>query len=315
MNNKINCVSVIICGYNAGKFIRLAIKSVLEQTHTDFELYLINDGSTDNTLDVMYECANEDDRIVVVTHQNIGMAESVNAVVPSTKSEIIFRLDADDVMYKSRIEEQLNYLNEHQEIYGLSCLGEYINEDNVVIGKTYSDIKSIEDCKRYIANNDLVGFLHPGFVFRKSAFLEVGGYDGRFWPTEDLDICNKFIEKGYWIITYQKILVGYRIHSGSIITSKFMESRQAYEWLRACIWARRSGAEQPTKAEFKKSQEAKSIFFKINKYRKNYSKYYYRNAGFSFANKNYFSFSTKLTLSLFLQPSLVLKKIKSQKFT
>lgn len=304
-----NFVSIIICGYNAEKFIAKAIESVLRQTHSAFELILIDDGSTDGTHEVMEKYKKSDNRIKVISHLNKGMADSVNEAVLTANSDIIFRLDADDVMYVQRVEKQLEFLTNHNELGGISCLGEYLDENDRVIGKTYSDITSIEDCKRYLKKNEIMGFLHPGFVFRRQMFLEVEGYNGTFWPAEDVDLCNKFIERGYWIITIPEVLVGYRIHSSSVITSKFMESRRKYEWLRACIRARRLGLPQPTKEEFSELQKQKGVFFKINNARKNFSKFHYRNAGFEYAKKNYLNFLFKLGLSFLLQPKLVVKKL------
>jgi len=312
MKNK-KLVTVIICGYNASPFLRESIASVLTQTYDCFELFLIDDGSTDDTLLIMREYSQYDSRVTVFTHSNKGMAASLNSIVPLAKSEIIFRLDADDIMYPTRLEFQLKFLEENPELGGLSCLGNYIDDKGRIIGQTYSDIKSIADCKKSLNNNEIVGFLHPGFVFRKDVFLKLDGYDGKFWPAEDIDLCNKFIENGFHIITYPQILVGYRIHSNSVITSKFLESRKVFEWLRYCIKARRMNQIQPSREEFEVIQTKKGLFFKINNVRKNHSKYYYRNAGFEYAKKKYISFFIKLGISLLLQPDLVIKKLLKQK--
>jgi glycosyltransferase involved in cell wall biosynthesis len=96
-------VSVVMTAYNAEKYLSEAIQSVLDQTLTDFEFIIANDGSTDNSLTIMQEFQKQDERIIIDDHENMGMAESVNRILKFAKSDLIARMDADDIMKKDRL--------------------------------------------------------------------------------------------------------------------------------------------------------------------------------------------------------------------
>ena len=89
-------VSVIIVAYNAEKYIARSIASVLNQTYKDFELIIINDGSTDNTLDVINDFAKEDSRIIVKSRENLGVAKSRQEGLDLSKGDYTIFVDADD---------------------------------------------------------------------------------------------------------------------------------------------------------------------------------------------------------------------------
>ena len=305
-------VTIIMTAYNAETFINQAIESVLSQTYKNFEFIIVNDGSTDRTLGFIREFERVDNRIIVIDHANIGMGESLNQAIEISKSELIFRMDADDIMMSNRLEEQLSFMNENPKISVLSCLAYYIGKKNKVIGKTFSDLKEVEDCRRYYRDNEVIGLLHPGVVFRKSIIQNIGGYRGKFWPAEDIDLWNRLVEKGHDIVTLQKILMNYRVHGGSTITSKFIESRKKYEWVRETMWNRRKGNSEPAWDDFLNDFNTKSILEKLNWKRKAYAKNHYRAGGFDYANRKYLSFLLHLIGAFVLQPRYAFFKLKKQ---
>ena len=89
-------ISVILSAYNEEKFIRKAIESVSNQTLEDIEIIIINDGSTDNTLDIINSYADKDNRIVVIDQENIGLGASRNKGMKIARGEYVTFLDADD---------------------------------------------------------------------------------------------------------------------------------------------------------------------------------------------------------------------------
>src|SRR3954453_10350328 len=93
-------VTVLMPAYNAGPYIREAIDSILQQTFTDFELLIINDGSTDDSINIIKSF--KDTRITLIDRQNIGLIESLNEGLNIAKGEIIARMDADDVCLPAR---------------------------------------------------------------------------------------------------------------------------------------------------------------------------------------------------------------------
>jgi glycosyltransferase involved in cell wall biosynthesis len=307
-------VSIVLSVYNGEKYIAQTINSVLSQSHRDFELIISNNGSSDNTLKIINEYSFCDSRIIVFDHDNIGFSNSLNASIDLAKSNIIVRMDADDIMKYNRIEEQLRYLSDNPCVSVASCLAEYIAEDGKVIGKTYSDLVSVQINKIYFEKNEPVGILHPGAIFYKDIFLQIGGYRGDFFPAEDIDLWQRFNESGFWVSVQQKILMEYRIVSSSSIFSGYLTARLKFEWVRECMLLRRSGRPEISWYYFLECRKKLPFLIKINKNRKNYAKFFYRKAGFNYGCGDYFSFILKLLFSFVLQPSYVLKRIFNQRF-
>src|SRR5215467_3612831 len=108
-------LSVVMPAHNAEQFIREAIESVLEQTVSDFEFIILNDGSVDRTGEII--CSYSDERIVYIDNEhNLGLPKSCNRGIAAARGNFIARMDADDVCVHDRFEKQLKFLRDHPEI-------------------------------------------------------------------------------------------------------------------------------------------------------------------------------------------------------
>ena len=117
----INFVSVVMTVFNGEKFLREAIDSVLCQTFKNFELIIVNDASTDNSLKIIQEKSSLDQRIKIINlKENLGMANALNIAINDSKADYIARMDSDDIMYKNRLEEQVSYMSKHKDVDVLS---------------------------------------------------------------------------------------------------------------------------------------------------------------------------------------------------
>lgn len=165
-------VSVIMSVYNGEKHIRRAINSILQQTFTDFEFIIANDGSTDATGKILSEYQNKDHRIVLVNQQNIGLTKTLNKLINLTTGEYIARQDADDVSLPERLALEVNFLNK--------------NRDTVMVGSWYDvyfnsniywrvcpkpDYKSICNYLKKGINC----FMHSSTMFKKSVIQKFAG--------------------------------------------------------------------------------------------------------------------------------------------
>src|ERR1700761_3392427 len=106
-------ITVLMPAYNAEKYIGEAITSVLQQTYTDFELLIVNDGSTDSTASIINNFI--DERIVVINQPNMGVAAALNTGLEYARGKYIARFDADDVCYSYRLEKQIRFLQDNPE--------------------------------------------------------------------------------------------------------------------------------------------------------------------------------------------------------
>ena len=119
--------------YNAEKYLALAIESVLQQTYTDWELLLLDDGSTDDSLSIAQSYAQKDSRIKVISDgKNKNLATRLNELPSLAQGLYLARMDADDIMHPARIERQLAVLKTHPEIDVLGTNAYIINDENAV---------------------------------------------------------------------------------------------------------------------------------------------------------------------------------------
>lgn len=214
-------LSVILPVRNGGKYIHAAVESVLSQTYSDFEFIIINDGSTDETLNIINSF--NDNRIKVITTTGIGLVNALNLAIENSSNELIVRMDADDICMANRFEEQIEYFR-NQNIGVVCSNAELIDENGKIIGSS----KEI-----YATKNQLINMLsfkinkkpiiHPSSMIRKCLLNEIGGYRN-FNSSEDRDLWLRLsnICDFYRI---QKNLIKYRIHSEGISKSKYFEQK------------------------------------------------------------------------------------------
>jgi len=306
-------ISVIMSVYNAEDYLHEVIDSVLAQTFENFEFIISNNGSIDNTKKIIASYQKVDKRVVLFDHEDLGFSNSLNQAIGMAKTNIIARIDADDVMELNRLDEQYNFLNKNKDVAVVSCLANYINNSGEIIGKTFSDLDSVEANLKYINENEPIGLLHPGAMYYKDAFIEVGGYRPEFAPAEDIDLWNRFNDHGYWVVVQQKILMNYRMIPSSEIGKNFKKSRQKYEWLRECMLLRRDGKSEIKWEDFLEKQKKLPLVIKLNKYRKVQAKYLYRKAGIQFGARNMIVFIISILGALILQPSYSVNKLINQR--
>lgn len=165
-------VTVLMPAYNAENYIAEAIESILKQSFTDFELLIINDGSTDNTAQIIQSFT--DLRIKVYNQANQGIAAALNTGISKAKAPYIARFDADDICLPGRLQQQFDFLNTHQEYVLAGSDAEYISAGGehlfyfTCIGHTNEQITQ----KIYFQ----CPFIHSSVMYRKDAVLKAGGY-------------------------------------------------------------------------------------------------------------------------------------------
>ena len=306
-------ISVLMSACNSEAYLEEAIESVLNQTFHDFEFIIIDDGSKDATLSIAQKYAAKDTRIVIDSHENMGLGNSLNRAMKMAKGEWIARMDADDIMLPTRLEEQVKYLQTHTDIDVLSCWAYYINDKGHNIGKLShpSDLQTKEDNKRYLTENKLVHILHPGVIMRKESILSVGGYKP-IVPSQDIELWNRLIEKGYIIVCVPQILMKYRIHPKSVTNANYLKTIHFDEWIGECMRLRRQGKAEISFESFEQQLAQNPFWVRIEKWRKMYANYAYRNAGFLLGSRKYFGFFINLFYSFLLDPKKIIGRISRQ---
>lgn len=299
-------ISVIMPAYNAAAFIEQTIESVLAQTYRDFELIVVNDGSTDSTLEIVEKCASRDRRVKVFTQANAGTAPTLNRGIDLASGEWVFLMHADDLMRPNRLERQLAFIQDHPELTVVSCLVRHIDSRNRVIGKNNSKLITPEGVAKVIAADGLIGISHPAVAFRKSAVVAVGGYRQAFWPAEDIDLWNRLVENDCKILVQPEYLLDYRMHGNSASIAGARLTRTKVRWLKECMLHRRAGKKEPDWESFRAEQGSAPLLTRLNRTRKDLAKIYYKAAVLHYAQREYLRLFLTLLPAVVLQPWHVL---------
>lgn len=301
-------VSVIMPVYNGGLFLDEAIQSVLAQTHSEFELIILDDGSTDGSLTILRRFEAGDPRIKVVARENKGLCYTLNELIDRANCDLVFMMHADDVMFPNRLCRQIEFLAANPDVDICSSFVKYINEFGDIIGSFSSDMTSCQDAKNLAEKNKLIGFNHPSTAFRRSVVMSIGGYRQPFWPCEDMDLWNRAVEIGAGICVIPEYLLKYRIHgrSASIARSTFL--RLKHHYVKECMARRRRGRDEISWDEFISFWRERPPILKANTWRKDVAKAFYKKAVLAYAQGKYRSFIGWLGCAFTLQPIYVSKQ-------
>jgi glycosyltransferase involved in cell wall biosynthesis len=220
-------VSVVMPAYNTAKYIKSAIESILRQTFSAFEFIIIEDHSTDNTLDIIQEYAVKDNRIILYkNNQNLGIAPSLNRGLIIARGEYAARMDADDISYPQRLEKQVAYLKANPDVCMVATSFERIDENGDIIGPIVLNVNKYE-LKRKMKIENYVS--HGSVMFRREEVMQLGNYREKCLHNEDYDLWLRMIEK-YEIAQIPEILYKFRISEESL-SSKYAVEMLGYNRL------------------------------------------------------------------------------------
>ncbi len=198
--------------YNSEKYLEEAIDSILNQTYSNIEFIIINDGSTDKSLKIIQEYMLKDKRIVLISRENKGLPYSLNEGIEIAKGDYIARMDADDISLPTRFEEQVTFMKKNLDI-GIcgtwaEIFGETINNRLLRHPKNHDELKT-----RLLFS---VCFAHPTVMIRKNV-LELNNlkYNISYMNAQDYELWNK-LSQVTKMENIQKVLLKYRISTNSI---------------------------------------------------------------------------------------------------
>lgn len=167
--------------YNAGNYIHEAIESVLAQSFTDFELLIINDGSTDQTMEMINSF--DDERIVVISQDNLGVAAALNTGLEHARADYIARFDADDVCYPNRLQVQYDFMQRHPEYQVVGSAADYIDVDGYHLFT--QEPAAFSNSQLQHLKYSVCPFIHSTVLYKKDVVLNNGGYNELAYTFED----------------------------------------------------------------------------------------------------------------------------------
>lgn len=214
-------VSVIMAAYNAEKHISASIESIINQTFNNFELLVINDGSTDNTQSIVKEYCKKDSRIILLNNdKNLFVIKSRNKGIEKAKGKYIAILDSDDLALPNRLEYQVKYLENNPDIFLIGSSA-YIIDENDKVENSFIAPTGYEKLKNNINKNNLI--YHSTVMFRNENVF----YREKMIYCEDYDLILRLFSEGKKIDNLSDILISYRQTSNSLSKTK----NRLVQWL------------------------------------------------------------------------------------
>lgn len=213
-------ITVLMPVYNAEKFLKDAIESILNQTFIDFEFLIIDDGSTDSSPEIIRSY--KDKRIRFTQNEmNLGITATLNKGIEMASCELIARMDSDDISYPQRLQKQYDYLQQHTDC---ALLSTWMRKFNDIDDRKKFIRHKPEHCYFTLVFNTWIH--HPAVMYKRSAVKDVGMYTNQY--SEDYNLWCKMSRK-YKIHILPEVLLDYRETAQSLWkVSKKVEYEKAH---------------------------------------------------------------------------------------
>ena len=216
-------VSVIITTYNSEKFITRALESVFLQSYKKFEVIVVDDCSSDETINILQKYKKK--IFIIKKIINSGPANSRNLGIKHSKGDLICFLDSDDYWMKNKLEKQVAYANSYPEV-GVFSNNVYSVSQNKILSKRF-DYKKIFQRKKirfgivenYLRSSGRYSFHPPSIIMvRSKIFTEYGMFDEKFKSVEDSELILRWILKGVKIYYNDEVLGFYETSNNQSLT-------------------------------------------------------------------------------------------------
>ena len=212
--------SVMICCYNSEKYLRETLDSVINQTHQNWEIVIINDGSTDKTEEIILEYKNDGVPIIYFKQENQGFAAARNKAVELSNGEWIAIIDHDDVCFPRRFEIQADDIKKNADANLFFANTVYFTNDGVEISRHF---ERVNPCEMNLSKGNAMSNLlaYGGFIptssvtFNKKAALSVGGFDTSYRYVVDYDFFLKMGLK-FNFCANEELVSKWRVHEGQL---------------------------------------------------------------------------------------------------
>ncbi len=231
-------VSVVLPAYNAAATIAAAVRSVLRQTFSDFELLVIDDGSTDGTPEILQKF--RDSRLRILHQAHAGLVAALNRGIEAARAPWIARMDADDICHRRRLEKQLAFAQNHPELGAVGCLVHMFPARNLRPGmRAYvawlNSLCTAEEIARHAFVEMPVP--HPTLMIRRAILLQAGGYREGDFP-EDYELFLRLHTMHVNIAKIQEVLYFWRDHEKRLSRTASAYRREAFAALKTEYAAR-----------------------------------------------------------------------------
>lgn len=209
-------VTVLLAAYNGGDYLREAVDSVLAQTFDDFELLIVDDASSDGSV----ERLPADPRIRVLRNEpNLGQIPSLNRGLREARGEYVARLDHDDVCLPRRLEAQVELLDRSSDVTLVATWADIVDTAGRLWTPVRPRVRSFAEFAASVVAGQIF-FVHPSIMFRRDVVLELGGFDESLEAAEDHDLYRKLVLAQHDARIVEETLLRYRRHEQQMTIAK-----------------------------------------------------------------------------------------------
>ena len=300
-------ISVIMAAYNAAEYIGEAIESILNQTYTDYEFIIVDDGSEDDTAAIARRYAEQDSRIRLIENPHGGTCEARNTALHAASGRWIVMMDADDIARPNRIERLVQAAEADPEVVVWGSYLTRITVNGDVIGDIELGPTTKEAFYAIDRTQRLVELFDPTSMFRRDIAIEVGGYHPLMIVAMDSELWDRMADYGP-IVTIPESLLLYRLHDKSLTMTKQDMITMLHGFPPARQRARAEGRDL-TPEQYIEDYNNRPLRQRFGTYMLNRSKYYGKMASIVWARKQYPLAGAYLMLSVMAQPQFILSRI------
>lgn len=215
-------ISIILPAYNAAAFVVKAVNSILQQTYRDFELIIINDGSTDAT-EALIQPLLVDQRIRYISRENKGLIATLNEGIALARADYIARMDADDIAMPERLAKQLAFLMSQPNIAVVGSAYLVINEQGLPISVRTPPKRHLTIAPLFWFGSP---FAHPAVMINRKLLGEQLYYDADYPHAEDFELWIR-LARNFKLANMPEVLLHYRESAGSISRRYYATQRQS----------------------------------------------------------------------------------------
>jgi glycosyltransferase EpsE len=222
-------LSVVTCFYNGEQYLVESLDSIFSQTFSDFELILVNDGSTDNSKQLISQYIGHPNVVFLENKYNEGVSFSRNRAFLTAVGEYVAIHDADDVSLPKRFERQTNFLDTHNNVTFLGSHAFRIGETGQFMGNMVYPPETTEAAFHVIRQFKLNPIIDPSSMFRRQSILDIGGYrmDPQLRTVQDFDLWCRLLVDGHQLHNFQEPLIKYRINPHGVTRLRKEEQLEA----------------------------------------------------------------------------------------
>jgi glycosyltransferase involved in cell wall biosynthesis len=303
-------VSVIMNVYNGERLLEQSLRSVGLQTLKDYELLLVDDGSTDRSIEILRAYAARDPRVRLIAQQHRGVGAARDYALRAARAPLVALWDQDDLCRPDRLASEVAFLDANPDVGAVGSYGWRIGEQGRRTGTWALGPTTREEFAVLTAGGSCVTAISSSLMFRAAVAREIGGYRGSRSFTADADLISRISDRMVVLILPIK-LVAYRVHAASTSTRRFFEVIALSELNTENAARRREGRPELDPVEWAGFLRAQPLPTRLRRARVWRSRYFYRVAGGLLADHRAAGL-VYLGLAVLLAPFTICRRLREQ---